>query len=583
MLTGQTLQVLSEIHTKSGYTACVAYECIITHQPHEPNLNKAYKIEERGKLTCLICGQTTEKQQISETRYGFWRDEMTASRFFTTLVGHVHQTEPCACGHVHYPDWILPFIVRTENGKTVIDTVYEVETSVVESLTEEGFNLFPNFPAAVKLRVQANGYEASGYQVCRYLSRISLDPKTQEPVESSAELTRVYARVLGQAGKAKRLVNGTLEPSAASSAFVDLKARFAYLRYEPQSGQNAMNRSGLRNYLDYVLIQNPISKYSIPGFLSQIDVYEQLRSVRPGVEQLSKCGYLPLIHNLINSNGLKGKYNRLDAEQLLSSGSNPSSILGYEKAVLKRLKELGVFNQPLSELRAFQSLHAAVPVTIQALSKLTPMVTIRSLTDIGNAKTIIELVTTFGYTLVELIDYLERAWLGQVLKPDVTLHYLKDYRHLCTLLEVEPERFPRHLQLSHDLMARNVKYKEDEQVSKQFIENTTAYHYLEYAPKNEKFFMKLPTSPHELIQEGEALAHCVASYVQRVASGQTVILFLRQTVCPEIPYITVEWRDGGVGQVSGVRNARLENYPEAEKFFKKWLKQLPKAEEKAVS
>ncbi len=79
-----------------------------------------------------------------------------------------------------------------------------------------------------------------------------------------------------------------------------------------------------------------------------------------------------------------------------------------------------------------------------------------------------------------------------------------------------------------------------------------------------------------LIQEGRALHHCVASYAQRHAEGQTAILFIRQAEAPDKPFFTLEFdeRSLQVLQNRGLRNCKRT--PEVEAFEKAWLDRVRK-------
>lgn len=75
----------------------------------------------------------------------------------------------------------------------------------------------------------------------------------------------------------------------------------------------------------------------------------------------------------------------------------------------------------------------------------------------------------------------------------------------------------------------------------------------------------------ELIQEGHDLHHCVSSYAQRHASGETAILFVRTLAEPDQPFFTLEFDEKrlAVLQNRGMRNCARP--PEIQAFEDKWL------------
>lgn len=76
--------------------------------------------------------------------------------------------------------------------------------------------------------------------------------------------------------------------------------------------------------------------------------------------------------------------------------------------------------------------------------------------------------------------------------------------------------------------------------------------------------MILPRTYGDVIEEGEAMQHCVANYGDRIYNHETVIMFLRKKSRPHKSFVTVEFtaRDNGsrydITQVKGVRNTNPE-------------------------
>ena len=75
-----------------------------------------------------------------------------------------------------------------------------------------------------------------------------------------------------------------------------------------------------------------------------------------------------------------------------------------------------------------------------------------------------------------------------------------------------------------------------------------------YEMETEDFFIRLPKRVREIRQEGQNQHHCVATYIDRMVSGETCILFIRKKEEPEESYYTVEVREREVIQVRGKYN-----------------------------
>lgn len=63
-----------------------------------------------------------------------------------------------------------------------------------------------------------------------------------------------------------------------------------------------------------------------------------------------------------------------------------------------------------------------------------------------------------------------------------------------------------------------------------------------YAKTGERYFVRVPQHPREIIAEGAALSHCVGgfNYIKNHAAGKNPILFLRRTDDPDTPFYTME-------------------------------------------
>lgn len=90
--------------------------------------------------------------------------------------------------------------------------------------------------------------------------------------------------------------------------------------------------------------------------------------------------------------------------------------------------------------------------------------------------------------------------------------------------------------------------------------------------EDEDFIVRLPRSADEIIEEGSKMHHCVGTYVKRVVSGETIILFLRRKSNIDKEYVTIEMtNDGRLRQLKCKNNAILSSASTL-KFVEKWIK-----------
>lgn len=145
--------------------------------------------------------------------------------------------------------------------------------------------------------------------------------------------------------------------------------------------------------------------------------------------------------------------------------------------------------------------------------------------------------------------------------------------------------FPRDMQKRHKELIeerrevdKRIEKMKDEEKDVMFRKNQKPYCCLEM--ETEKFLLRLPREVHEIRQEGNALHHCVATYIDRVVKGETTILFLRERSNPETPFYTMEVRDGRMIQCRAKYNGRMTEEVKAfVELFER--KKLRKQERKA--
>ena len=97
-----------------------------------------------------------------------------------------------------------------------------------------------------------------------------------------------------------------------------------------------------------------------------------------------------------------------------------------------------------------------------------------------------------------------------------------------------------------------------------------------YKFKDEDFEIVPPKEPDEIVAEGRILNHCVGGYVDRVANGETIILFLRKKSEPDKPFYTLNLDPTGkrLIQVHGYKNRWPATDPETLPFLDEWVKKF---------
>lgn len=152
----------------------------------------------------------------------------------------------------------------------------------------------------------------------------------------------------------------------------------------------------------------------------------------------------------------------------------------------------------------------------------------------------------------------------------------KDYIENATLLEYDLSNlevlYPKNFKQAHDLASdivndKNFSEGELPQIARQYEKYSNLYSY-----EDKDFCIMPPIRHNDLKDEGKTLCHCVATYAKRVATGKTIILFVRKTSEKEKPYFTLELNPVTlrIEQCRGFENCSYPN--EVKKFMDKWYK-----------
>lgn len=176
-----------------------------------------------------------------------------------------------------------------------------------------------------------------------------------------------------------------------------------------------------------------------------------------------------------------------------------------------------------------------------------------------------------------LMDYLESCFQYQCIYHADALTIFDDYLVMATQMDYNLEekniKFPSSLKKEHDKAVFAYKVVEDEMKRKKFMESVEKNRVHEY--RNEVFSVIVPQTPEDVIGEGQALGHCVATYVSKIADEKTTVFFIRKNNEKDVSYFTCEVRDNCIIQVKGRQNRRPDVYEDKEliQFIKEWAQE----------
>lgn len=193
-------------------------------------------------------------------------------------------------------------------------------------------------------------------------------------------------------------------------------------------------------------------------------------------------------------------------------------------------------------------------------------------------------------SLPRLVKYLKRQ---QDKRPgyDITIDLYVDYLNYCERLNMDTSEkatfMPRDLIEAHDTLIREYQQiqelrREEEhrrrtlgEKQKARAENR-AYKKLrpkilrKYTFEADGMMIYVPKKLEELIDEGIAMHSCVGTYVERVAAGKTIVVFIRSAEDPGERIGTMEISKDGLSIVQARAKFNRALPPEAEAFVEKF-------------
>ena len=301
--------------------------------------------------------------------------------------------------------------------------------------------------------------------------------------------------------------------------------------------------------MDRLMFNTPDNPYGLISYIYNFLKY-------PSIEILEKAGFEYIVGQRANKK--KSRAINWRAKDL-------RKILGLKPKEIKEFRELGRYAR-LYELEKYKD--------IKKMGYRVSFNQIGMLSDYNLSEKIS--VIEQHVKLEKALSYLET----QGRDCGIYLDYLRECSKLGYDMKNKKVLFPADLQAAHEETSEKIRIQEDSKKMVAFKESTDKiYGRPEY--REENLLIRAAQSPEELAKESAALHHCVRTYVDCVARGECVILFIRKTASPDEPYFTLELSPKGeIIQCRGDRNCA---YPEdVKEFLARWKKWMKKKERKAA-
>lgn len=118
--------------------------------------------------------------------------------------------------------------------------------------------------------------------------------------------------------------------------------------------------------------------------------------------------------------------------------------------------------------------------------------------------------------------------------------------------------FPKDFRKEHEHTMRLIEYQKNRQLEETYANGRRPAMARRYGYEAMGMAVIVPERLADLIVEGERQHNCVGSYMNRVANGQTDVVFVRRLAKPEESYITMEIHQGRIIQARTKNNGPLD-------------------------
>lgn len=179
----------------------------------------------------------------------------------------------------------------------------------------------------------------------------------------------------------------------------------------------------------------------------------------------------------------------------------------------------------------------------------------------------------FNLNVRRLIDYILFDLYKQGIK---TLNLLTYHDYLAQTMDYYGKidnKYPKSLMTEHQKISRKIVAKAKIGVkSQEYVEIMSECEDFSYRNSIDNYRIIMPKEATDLVDEGEYLGHCVASYVDKVVNGDCIVVFMREKDAEDVPYLTVEiLPDRTIPQVEGMHK-RSELTEDEKEFINRWAK-----------
>ncbi len=279
--------------------------------------------------------------------------------------------------------------------------------------------------------------------------------------------------------------------------------------------------------------------------------YPEILYMAPELEQLKKAGYSfadTFIHRMsVDSfrNMFDGKDEYDCFNRLCKPGKNPKEIFKTDKVLYSILKS----EEDIKLWDIYRKMYRAGKVQKDTIAyayenRMTPK-QLNQMNDLLSKRYDGKPV----FTWESLQNYMHRLDMFQAIEWEEGIQLLKDYLNICNQLEMEPRIDSDSLKREHDVAARILTRKRQEEWAKEHAaENDRRMRAFQdackYMAKNDyqdgKYLIRAIRDYDDLLDEAKQQHNCVASYSNAIGERRSLIYVMRAVSNPKRSIATVE-------------------------------------------
>lgn len=164
------------------------------------------------------------------------------------------------------------------------------------------------------------------------------------------------------------------------------------------------------------------------------------------------------------------------------------------------------------------------------------------------------------------VSYLQNK--GKILDASIYKDYLRTAKNIGMNMTDKEVLYPKDLKKAHDEAFAKEKQIHSEIIAKGIIKASDTL--MIYAFQHGDLEIRPIHDIDELVNESKELSHCVRTYDERIAKGETGIFVVRKIEQPNRPFVTVELKGTELIQARAKQNQKPPK--EVDNFLNQWLK-----------